>query len=190
MDEARIKARYDWLVEFGGAVVLALAAGFAGLKLSPSFGLAPAAAIAASSFAAFGLGLLAMRAIKPEPRGFALAGLRAGVLTHEELNWDPAADEPLLLDVAYEDPRLLAERGPEAAEDGVLLLDDPLVADPDSRVVRLFAAAPMPHPGQLKAQIDRHQANKAGRAGQDQVRGPDAADALHAALADLRRSLR
>lgn len=67
-------------------------------------------------------------------------------------------------------------------EPDVLLLDDMLVSMPtDSRVVRLFAPDQMPTAGQLKAQIDRHIG-----AAPDQ----DAADALHQALAEIRKSLR
>lgn len=90
--------------------------------------------------------------------------------------------------------------------DDVLLLDDPLPAvDHDSRVVRLFAAhsvgtaasAPLAGPGEMVARIENflghardsataaepaHLANKAA--------SDDASAALHAALADIRRSLR
>lgn len=191
MDEARIKARYDWLAELGGAVALGLAAGFAALKLSPSFALAPAAAMTASGVAAFGMGLLAMRAVKPEPRGFALAGLGEGPAAHGELALNSIVQEPLLLEERYEDPELLEEIACQVAEDGVLLFDDPLVADPDSRVVHLFAALPMPTPSQIKGRIDRHRANGATQAVPvQQGPGPDASDALYAALAELRRSLR
>lgn len=67
-----------------------------------------------------------------------------------------------------------------------LLLDDVLADLPsDSRVVRLFASAPVPTAGELQARIDRH------------LRGerlpsapPDATHELHEALDALRRSLR
>ena len=63
-----------------------------------------------------------------------------------------------------------------------LLLDDVLPSmGPDSRVVTMFAPDQMPTPGQLRAQIHRHM----GGAGDD-----DAADALHQALADIRKALR
>jgi hypothetical protein len=47
--------------------------------------------------------------------------------------------------------------------------------------VRLFAPDQLPTAGQLKAQIDRHIGAAPER---------DAADALHEALADIRKSLR
>ena len=67
-------------------------------------------------------------------------------------------------------------------EPEALLLDDILASmGPDSRVVRLFAPDQMPTAGQLKARIDQH----IGVASDS-----DAADALHQALADIRKSLR
>ncbi len=67
-------------------------------------------------------------------------------------------------------------------EPEALLLDDILASmAPDSRVVRLFAPDQVPTAGQLKARIDRHIG-----AAPDQ----DAADALHQALAEIRKSLR
>jgi hypothetical protein len=74
----------------------------------------------------------------------------------------------------------------EASSDEPLLLDD-ILADlgSDSRVVRLFDPASMPTPGQLKSRIDRHLDNDTSAA-----QSADAVQALHDALAELRRSLR
>jgi hypothetical protein len=67
-----------------------------------------------------------------------------------------------------------------------LLLDDILAElGPDSRVVRLFDRAAMPTPGELKARIDRHLEFDGGSA-----QPANASEALHDALAELRRSLR
>jgi hypothetical protein len=67
-----------------------------------------------------------------------------------------------------------------------LLLDDPLPAPhSDSRVVQLFDRKAMPTPGQLQSRIDDHLAGASPRPGQS-----DASQALAAALAELRRSLR
>ena len=176
MDEARIDARFDWLAELGGALASALAAGFAVFKLAPSFGIAPAAAMTAAGLPAFGLGLLAMQKVKPEPREYALAGFGIEPIDSGELLLDVIAEAPLLLDVPYEEP---------------MLLDDPLVADPDSRVVQLFASMPIPTPGQLKDQIDRHLTTGSMHVVREHGGpAPDASDALYAALAELRRSLR
>lgn len=75
--------------------------------------------------------------------------------------WQQPAEEPLLLD------DILAEIGP------------------DSRVVRLFDPAAMPTAGELKSRIDRHLDGQASAA-----QSSDAAQALHDALAELRRSIR
>jgi len=76
----------------------------------------------------------------------------------------PATDGPMATPVGH----LLAEadRSLAHAEDELVLDDILAVLNPDSRVVRLFERHPMPTPG-----------------------APDASQALHDALADLRRSL-
>jgi len=67
-----------------------------------------------------------------------------------------------------------------------LLLDDILAQlGPDSRVVRLFDPDAMPTPGQLKSRIDRHLEPAHGP-----PELPDAGQALHDALDELRRSIR
>ncbi|MDQ3077464.1 MAG: hypothetical protein M3Q83_01325 [Pseudomonadota bacterium] len=74
---------------------------------------------------------------------------------------------------------------------GELLLDDPIVVPaPDSRVVRLFGDQPLPEPGELALRIDDYldEGRGASRRGSGERR-VDASAALHAALADIRRSL-
>jgi len=67
-------------------------------------------------------------------------------------------------------------------EPEALLLDDRLAGvAADSQVVRLFAPDDLPTAGELKQRIDRH----VGLA-----TDADAADALHQALAEIRKSLR
>jgi hypothetical protein len=184
MDAARIKARYDWLVELTGALAVGLAAGFAALKLAPSFEVAPAAAMIAAGSASFGLGLLAMSAVRPSPRSHNLPSLAVAPV-------GALSDEPLLLDVRYEEPIALDAVADALAETDVLLLDDPLAPVPDSRVVQLFANAVNLSPGQLKRRIDRHLAAGDRPDPVDDDRpSSDASEALYAALADLRRSLR
>jgi hypothetical protein len=84
---------------------------------------------------------------------------------------------------------LLTERidpAPSPAADEALLLEDVLAElGPDSRVVHLFDPAAMPTAGELKSRIDRHLDGGASAA-----RTSDAAQALHEALAELRRSIR
>ena len=185
MDEVAHKARFDWLVEAAGAGAAGLCAGFATLKLAPSLGLEPAVGAGASGMTAFALGLLAMRAVEPDRREHSFADLSL-----KPIEIDATADveaEQLLLDAVYHETASLAD----CVEGGELLLDDPLVADPDSRVVQLFASPPMPTAGELKRRIDRHLAAGAVHTerAHDQA-APDASAALYAALDDLRRSLR
>lgn len=67
-----------------------------------------------------------------------------------------------------------------------LLLDDVLEGlAPESRVVRLFDSSTLSSPGELQARVDRHL-----RREPPQMPAPDATQALHEALAELRRSLR
>jgi hypothetical protein len=184
MDAALHRARYDWLAETAGASALALAIGYAGLKAAPSLS-ANTPVVMLVAGLAFGLGVLAMRAVPPAPReqalpAFALAPIEAGELL-------PDCPAELLLDNPIDEPLLLQD----VLEEGVLLLDDPLVeAEPGSRVVRLFAASSLPTPGQLKERIDRHLATGTMHAVREyEGPAPDASDALYAALSELRRSL-
>ena len=172
------RARFDWLVELGGASALGLAAGYAALKAAPSFAWPVPAAMTAGGFAFFGLGMAAMRAVRPLPPVLALDEFAVEPIYVDELLLDEIVEEPLLLDQIY--------------DDGVLLLDDPLIEpDPAARVVQLFAAPPMPTPGQLKERIDRHLAGAPRRTPAEMSPPqPDATDALYAALNELKRSLR
>ncbi|MCY7398018.1 MAG: hypothetical protein LH466_04150 [Sphingomonas bacterium] len=105
-------------------------------------------------------------------------------------------------DLVIDDVLLLEER---VDHDDELLLDDPLPAvDDESRVVRLFApqcgatAQPTPFagPGEMMARIEnflgqaRGGATAAEQPRSDRAAADDASAALHAALADIRRSLR
>jgi len=177
MDAAQTKAKYDWLVELWGAVALAMAAGFAGLKLAPSLGLAPPVALMAPAISGLALGLLTMRLVKPATRHFGLADFEATPIE--------TGEEPLLLDATLDDPLLLG-----AVYEEPLLLDDALVPSEGSRVVQLFAIQPAPTAGQLKDRIDRHLAGESHRGQAPDRAIPDATGALHAALDELRRSLR
>jgi hypothetical protein len=107
-----------------------------------------------------------------------LAGLRRVPATHVSPVESCCGPTPVA-DLLAEADRSIAH-----AEDE-LVLDDILAAlDSGSRVVRLFEPAAMPTPGQLKDRIDRH----LGAGGVTPA--SDASQALHDALADLRRSLR
>jgi hypothetical protein len=120
------------------------------------------AAVAAASTMAFACGIVTMR----------LAG---GVPINAQASFEP---------VAFED----------AVMDDVLLLDDPLIEiEADARVVQLFARAE-PTPGELVLRIEDYLSD--GRRapvsnGSAADRHPvDASAALHAALANIRASLR
>ena len=112
------------------------------------------------------------------------------------------AIEALSADLVSEDVLLLDER---VDQDDALLLDDPLPGvDDDSRVVRLFAphsaapaaTTPLAGPGEMLARIetflgqDRGAATAGEQSRSDRPAAEDASAALHAALADIRRSLR
>ena len=183
------RARFDWLVELGGASALGLAAGYAALKSAPSFALPGAPAMTAGGFAFFGLGMVAMRAVRPASPELALRQFEVEPIAADELLLDEALEGTLLLDELYEDGALLLD---ELYEDDVLLLDDPLIEpDPAARVVQLFAAPPTPTPGQLKERIDRHLAGAPRRTPAELIaQPPDATHALFAALNELKRSLR
>lgn len=73
-----------------------------------------------------------------------------------------------------------------------LLLDDPIEApEADSRVVQLFGDEPLPAPGELVTRIaDFLESGRGPVREQVQASSNEASAALHAALADIRRSLR
>jgi hypothetical protein len=109
-----------------------------------------------------------------------------------EIKGEPRKPVPIF-DVRDVDPMelpelLLTERydAPAGDNDDALVLDDILTKlGSDSRVVRLFDPAQMPTPGELNGRIERRLARSAplGPSG-------DATQALHDALAELRRSIR
>jgi hypothetical protein len=175
MDKVRPRARFDWLVEIGGASALGLGGAYAALKLAPSFAVPPQAATLVAGFTFFVVGVLVMRTA-PGPRAEHVLADFAVV---------PVENDELLLDTRIEPDELLLDT---PVEDDVLLLEDALPEpDPASRVVHLFAAQPMPTPGQLKERIDRH---LAGAPLGTPPALPNASAALYAALDELRRSLR
>jgi hypothetical protein len=111
-----------------------------------------------------------------------MIALTTGVVAMRLAGGAPLAEEPGFEPVAFEDA--VTE----------LLLDDPLVENAsDSRVVQLFAD-PDPTPGELVSRISDYLND--GRRGPPatgeapEQRPVDASDALHAALANIRASLR
>ena len=110
------------------------------------------------------------------PSGAAVAASLAFLAAYAVLR--RIGDEPRAMPLsAFAAAEIELEPEPEA-----LLLDDILKSmTPDSRVVRLFAPDQLPTAGQLKARIDRHIGT---------VPDQEAADALHQALAEIRKALR
>ena len=156
--------RLEFAVDSAAAAALALSAGFAVAAFGPS--LLASFAGAATGLAAYS----ALRAIAPEPRIYSLPEFREA---------DYVA--PVLDELILTEDDLLPGSTIEQRTD-VLLLDDILARlEPDSRVVRLFDAAKMPSPAQLRERIDRHLKSSSSP--------PDASQALYDALAELRRSL-
>ena len=164
-----------WVADGTAAGLLAFALGICLLWLGhPNIGMA----------AASGCGLVALallRQVEPEPRRFRLPEFALPDVTLNRFE-----DDFMLTDTASDDVLLLTDRAvPEA-----LLLEDRL--DPpaaDSRVVALFAARPLPTPGELQQRIEAHLTapTRAGPAASEL--NVDAAAALRVALGDLRRSL-
>lgn len=166
MTEGRA-ARIERILDAVAAVILAAAAGYSAMRLSLGVGVAAAAAGLSLCLA-----LALLHAVRPNGRfrlaEFALADV-------------PEQPGELLLSEADRLPGEDPDPSPE------LLLDDVLAQlGPDSRVVRLFDPAAMPTPGELRARIDRHLDSSVARTAPP----PDASQALHDALAELRRSLR
>lgn len=178
---AALSSPRESFLDVAAAAVPAIAAGWSAALLGPLAGWPPLIAAPIAGIALFIGGYAVMRAATEEPAftavPFDLPGepIEPTELLLERL-WDDAVagDDVLLLDTPVD------ERLDALAE---LLLDDPLPSPPaDSRVVRLFAAPPMPSAGELARRIDRH-------LGQEQER-PDATDSLRLALDELRASLR
>ncbi len=184
MQGMRQQARFDWLAELAGATAIAVAGGYAALRIAPSFAWSAPGAMTGTAFAGFAAGLLAMKLVRSAPRQMRIAAFALA-----DADADAAlALEPLLLDTIYEEPLLLDD---VAEDDAALLLVDALrVAEPGSRVVQLFSHQPMPTPGQLKDRIDRHLAGAPRHPSPSMPVPADASQALYAALNELKRSLR
>jgi hypothetical protein len=159
--EARHVEGIEAAVDAAAAAALAASCAFA-LSTVSTAAAASAALVIAASF-------LGLRSVPREERVLPIASFEAPPVPLDPL------DELLLTD---------ADRLVEPSSDE-LLLDDVLAElGPDSRVVRLFDPASMPTPGELRARIDRHLTAGGGAAAP-----ADASQALHDALAELRRAL-
>jgi hypothetical protein len=162
-------ARVEKLADCAASAVLALACGFAASQwLAGAAARLPASAAIAA--AAYFLSVRLLGSIQPQPR-------RLPVAIFDVRELEPIEPAELLLTERLDQP----SHGTDP-----LLLDDILAElGPDSRVVRLFDPASMPTAGDLRLRIEKHLDGEATAA-----RSSDAAQALHEALAELRRSIR
>jgi hypothetical protein len=168
--EARHIERLESGVDFAAAAIFAAAIAYAMLR----FGWSPVAA----AIVACGMLLASLRVLR---------SITSGSPTHALSPFDTAPlpevadlDELVLTDA----DRLDAGDASEHVDE--LVLDDVLAKLEDlSRVVRLFDASAMPSPGELKSRIDRHLDGSSPSSPP-----PDASQALHDALSELRRNLR
>ena len=161
--------RIEKNVDRGASTIFALACGYATYGWFAAQAQAPVLALetAAASALAYALSFKILSGVQPRAR-------RMPVPVFDVREVEPLEAPALELTERFEPP--------VAAAPEPLLLEDRLdQAEPDSRVVRLFDPAAMPvtpEPGQ----------------GGDQKPSPaqsaDAAQALHEALAELRRSIR
>ena len=188
----------------GASALFAAASGFAAYGLSTTGGLDPQIALGAAGAGALaylpcsrvlGLGRTDSRRFAlPEfsPCAFEFAEPAEELLLTERL---APADELVLTDADRVTPgELVLTDADRVGGSGSLDLDDILAEiGPDSRVVRLFDRKAMPAttPGQLQSRIANHLADGAPLSTpSDRAGASDASQALSAALAELRRSLR
>jgi len=167
--DTRVAERIEGIASVGAAAMLAAAVAYAISHFTTS-----AVTVGAGATAALFVAFQFLRSIGQNEQDLSLAPFEPAELVIEEL------DELLLTE---------ADRVDQAQScdlDDALLLEDVLTElGNESRVVRLFDASAMPTPGQLRARIDRHLTHAHA-----QGRTADASEALHDALADLRRSLK
>jgi hypothetical protein len=161
-------SKIERAVDASAAVLLAMATAYCSARLSLGLPV-----VGAASFAGFCFGFAALRAVRPEERTFQI------------VDFAPAESEDFDADLTLDGEHDAEADVPDGSPE--LLLDDVLAElGPDSRVVRLFDPAAMPTPAELQARIARH----LGSARPGPAPEVDASQALHEALAELRRSLR
>jgi hypothetical protein len=178
----RIEKNVDRLASALFAMACGYAANlwFAGELLKPVLGVAT---LAAAAFA-YLLGTRALGAVRPEKP-------RPPVPIFDVREVEPMDPQELRLSnqAGLSDPceLLLTDRFEEGSPGEEPLLLDDILAGPgsESRVVRLFDPSAMPAAGEPSSRIDRHLESEAFS-----PQSQDAAQALHDALAELRRSLR
>lgn len=173
----RIEAAVDRIA----ATLFAVAAGCAAYLFDGFFHVPVLLAAASASLVGYGAAASLLRKVPARQPGFEIAAFEGPAFPP----FEPELEELLLTqytELVLTDADRLSPPQPNGADE--LMLDDILAKiGPSARVVRLFDPAAMPTPGQLKSRIDRHLHRETAPA------FPDASDALHEALAELRRSL-
>jgi hypothetical protein len=166
-------AKIEKNIDLVAATLFAAACGYATHGWLAETAVPPALAIesAVAIVLAFLLSSRVLIAVRPEPR-------RLPVSIFDVRDVGPIEEPELLLTHVFE---------PSPTDYGdALVLDDILAKlSSDSRVVRLFDPAAMPTASELKSRIDRHLDGEASAA-----QTTDATQALHEALAELRRAIR
>lgn len=182
--QAASAIRIEANVDRAASALFAAACAYAAYIWLGAHGALPmrAAEAAAAAALAFMLSKRSLASLQPGAR-------RLPVQIFDVREIEQVGSEELLLTDRYEMPELLLTdryEKPEAAADAPFRLDD-LVAglSGDSRVVRLFDPAAMPTPGELKSRIDEHLDVEA-----TPEQHAEGVQALHEALAELRRTLR
>jgi len=168
--------RVEAAIGYAAAASFAAAAGFAAFHAASRFtdlrGTLAAACI--SALVACPVAFALLRLLEGQPKPFPQPCFETVEIEPVSIS---AAGELLLTD---------ADRLEPATHDEALVLEDVLTeVAPESRVVQLFDPAAMPTAARPQARIDRHLVG-----GGRHSPSPDASEALFAALADLRRSLR
>ena len=181
---------------FAGAV------SYAAYGVSSGYGLDPQLALGAAGAGALAyvpcsrlLGVGAKRGTPFDLPRFSLSELEFADIPEELLLTEQLVPVELLLtDRVGSSDELLLTDADRLDSDAPLVLDDILEAiAPDSRVVRLFDRKAMPAaatPGELQSRIANHVADGTLRAPPTEFHPSYASQALSAALAELRRSLR
>jgi hypothetical protein len=200
--DARLIERIETGAGRGASALFAAAVGYAGYGLLTTAGVETPIGLCAAGAGA--LAYLPCSRLLGSGRRSAAFALPDFAL--HDFEFSEAADELLLTDrVAPADELLLTDRL-NSTEELVLTdadrLDTPLMLDdilaeigPEARVVRLFdrraMPVPGPTPGQLQLRIADHFGDGAPQFAPSNTPAPsDASQALSAALAELRRSLR
>ena len=172
----------DLALELAPAALFNFAVAFAVATIFRQNGLADLAAAAsvASGIAAFLAAWYLLRRTGRAAARFPLPRFEGcGIIAEPVSSIAPEPDVALTQGVE-------ADHAGQQPAAGELLLDDVIERiGPESRVIRLFDPQRMPTAGELRERIDRHLL-----AGSVRSSPPDATQALHEAIEELRRSLR